>query len=179
MERRCRLARSHLLLTLHAATMAAVGPARSCFLLALHVVAVAAAGTARGRLLLDAMGELALTALLRCDLLLFPPESSAHADLFNPVLSSVECTATAALGFSLPGVNDGYRRRVDEPILFYMPHCEASLYDALLAANWEPPSLLRHVCMMGNSFHNYAIQAEENRSGPATKAKHVLAAEQF
>uniref|UniRef100_J3M3H2 SRR1-like domain-containing protein n=1 Tax=Oryza brachyantha TaxID=4533 RepID=J3M3H2_ORYBR len=60
-----------------------------------------------------------------------------------------------------------------------MPHCEASLYDALLAANWEPPSRLRRVCVLGNSFRNYATQAEENRSGPAAKAKHVLAAERF
>uniref|UniRef100_A0A0E0KXU0 SRR1-like domain-containing protein n=1 Tax=Oryza punctata TaxID=4537 RepID=A0A0E0KXU0_ORYPU len=120
--------------------------------------------------------QLALAALLRRDLL---PESSAHADLFDPVLSAAECAAAAALGFTVPGVNDGCRRRADEPTLFYMPHCEASLYDALLAANWEPPSQLRHVCVLGNSFRNYAIQAEENRSGPAAKAKHVLAAERF
>lgn len=122
--------------------------------------------------------QLALAALLRRDLLLLP-ESSAHADLFDPVLSAAECAAAAALGFTVPGVNDGCRRRADEPTLFYMPHCEASLYDALLAANWEPPSQLRHVCVLGNSFRNYAIQAEENRSGPAARAKHVLAAERF
>ncbi|XP_006654936.2 protein SENSITIVITY TO RED LIGHT REDUCED 1 [Oryza brachyantha] len=122
--------------------------------------------------------QLALAALLRRDLLL-PPESSAHAELFDPVLSAAECAAAAALGFSVPDVNDGCRRRADEPTLFYMPHCEASLYDALLAANWEHPSRLRRVCVLGNSFRNYATQAEENRSGPAAKAKHVLAAERF
>ncbi|KAF0924062.1 hypothetical protein E2562_008390 [Oryza meyeriana var. granulata] len=122
--------------------------------------------------------QLALAALLRRDLLLLP-ESSAHADLFDPVLSAAECAAAAALGFSVPDVNDGCRRRADEPTLFYMPHCEASLYDALLAANWEPPSQLRHVCVLGNSFRNYANQAEENRSGPASKANYVLAADRF
>uniref|UniRef100_A0A0E0EPE8 SRR1-like domain-containing protein n=1 Tax=Oryza meridionalis TaxID=40149 RepID=A0A0E0EPE8_9ORYZ len=115
--------------------------------------------------------QLALVALLRRVLLLFPPESSAHANLFDPILSAVECAAASALGFSMPGVNDGYRRYADEPTLFYMLHCEASLYDALLAANWEPPSLLRHVCVLGNSFHNYAIQVEVNRSGPAAKGQ--------
>uniref|UniRef100_A0A0D9YSD7 SRR1-like domain-containing protein n=1 Tax=Oryza glumipatula TaxID=40148 RepID=A0A0D9YSD7_9ORYZ len=60
-----------------------------------------------------------------------------------------------------------------------MPHCEASLYDAFFAVNWEPPLLLRHVCVLGNNFHNYAIQAEENRSGPAAKAKLILTALQF
>jgi hypothetical protein len=101
------------------------------------------------------------------------------ADLFDPVLSAAECAAAAALGFSVPGLDDGGRRRVDEPTLFYMPHCEASLYDALLAANWEPPAQLRQVCVLGNSFRRYAIQAEENQSGPAAKAKHVLAAERL
>jgi len=60
-----------------------------------------------------------------------------------------------------------------------MPHCEASLYDALLAANWDSPAQLRRVCVLGNSFRRYALQAEENRSGPAAKAPHVLAAERF
>ncbi|KAG8066989.1 hypothetical protein GUJ93_ZPchr0005g15927 [Zizania palustris] len=121
--------------------------------------------------------QLALAALLRRDLLL--PNSSATADLFDPVLSAAECAAARALGFSVPDINDGCRRRADEPTLFYMPHCEASLYDALLAANSEPPSQLRRVCVLGNSFRRYAIQAEENRSGPAAKAKHVLAAERL
>uniref|UniRef100_A0ACD5TXR3 Uncharacterized protein n=1 Tax=Avena sativa TaxID=4498 RepID=A0ACD5TXR3_AVESA len=60
-----------------------------------------------------------------------------------------------------------------------MPHCEAALYDALLAANWEPRAQLRRVCVLGNSFRRYALQAEDNRSGPAAKAKLVLEAERF
>jgi hypothetical protein len=120
--------------------------------------------------------QLALAALLRRELL---PDAAAAADLFDPVLSAAECAAAAALGFSVPGLDDGGRRRVEEPTLFYMPHCEASLYDALLAANWESPAQLRRVCVLGNSFRRYAIQAEENRSGPAAKAKHVLAAERL
>jgi hypothetical protein len=111
-----------------------------------------------------ALLQLALAALLRRDLL----PDSATADLLDPVL-----------GFSVPSLNDGDRRRVEEPTLFYMPHCEASLYDALLAANWESPTQLRRVCVLGNSFRWYAIQAEENRAGPAAKAAHVLAAERF
>lgn len=119
--------------------------------------------------------QLALAALLRRDLL---PEA-ASADVFDPVLSAVECAAAAALGFSVPSLDDGCRRCAEEPTLFYMPHCEASLYDALLAANWDSPAQLRRVCVLGNSFRRYALQAEENRSGPAAKAPHVLAAERF
>lgn len=116
--------------------------------------------------------QLALAALLRRDLL----PGSATADLFDPVLSAVECAAAAALGFAVPSLDDGGRCRVAEPTLFYMPHCEASLYDALLDANWAQ---LRRVCVLGNSFRRYALQAEENRSGPAAKAKLVLQAEQL
>jgi hypothetical protein len=61
-----------------------------------------------------------------------------------------------------------------------MPHCEASLYDALLAANWGSPAQLRRVCVLGDSFCRYALQAEDSRSGPAARAAvHVLAAERF
>ncbi|KAM0903645.1 hypothetical protein ACQ4PT_018531 [Festuca glaucescens] len=120
--------------------------------------------------------QLALAALLRRDLL---PGSSATADLFDPVLSAVECAAAVALGFAVPSLDDGGRCRVAEPTLFYMPHCEASLYDALLDANWEPRAQLSRVCLLGNSFRRYALQAEENRSGPAAKAKRVLQAERF
>ncbi|BAS78709.1 Os02g0484390, partial [Oryza sativa Japonica Group] len=41
-------------------------------------------------------------ALLHCNLLLLLPESSAHTDLFDPILSAVECASAAALGFSVP-----------------------------------------------------------------------------
>ncbi|CAN6331225.1 unnamed protein product [Urochloa humidicola] len=119
--------------------------------------------------------QLALAALLRRDLL----PDAAFADLFDPVLSAVECAAAAELGFSVPRLDDGCRRRVLEPTLFYMPHCEASLYDALLAANWDSPAQLRRVCVLGNSFQRYALQAEYDRSGPAAKAAHVLAAGRF
>jgi hypothetical protein len=120
--------------------------------------------------------QLALAALLRRDHL---PSPSATADLFDPVLSAVECAAAVALGFAVPSLDDGARRRVAEPTLFYMPHCEASLYDALLDANWEPRSQLRRFCVLGNSFRRYALQAEDNRSGPAAKAKLVLEAGRF
>ncbi|RLN29778.1 SRR1-like protein [Panicum miliaceum] len=119
--------------------------------------------------------QLALAALLRRG---FLPDA-ASADLFDPVLSAVECAAAAELGFSVPSLDDGCRRRVEEPTLFYMPHCEALLYDALLAANWESPAQLRRVCVLGNSFRRYALHAEDNRSVPAAKAAHVLLARRF
>ncbi|XP_037474020.1 protein SENSITIVITY TO RED LIGHT REDUCED 1-like, partial [Triticum dicoccoides] len=103
------------------------------------------------------------TADLRGDLL---AGASATADLFAPSSSqrlTVECAV------AVPSLDDGCGCRVEEPTLFYMPHCEASLYDALIAANWEPRAQLRR----------YAVQAEENRSGSAAKANLVLKAGRF
>jgi hypothetical protein len=91
----------------------------------------------------------------------------------------VRLCGSAGLLCAVPGVNDGCRHRADEPTLFYMPHYEASLYNAFFAVNWEPSLLLRHVCVLGNNFHNYVIQAKENRSGPAANAKLILTALQF
>ncbi|OEL15428.1 hypothetical protein BAE44_0023554 [Dichanthelium oligosanthes] len=119
--------------------------------------------------------QLTLAALLRRDLL----SDAASADLFDPVLSAAEYAAAVALGFSISSLDDRCRCCVEEPTLFYMPHCEASLYDALLAANWDSPSELCRVCMLANSFQRYALQAEDNRSSPAAKAAHVLAARRF
>ncbi|RLN28140.1 SRR1-like protein [Panicum miliaceum] len=119
--------------------------------------------------------QLALAALLRRDFLPY----AASADLFDPVLSAVECAAAAELGFSVPSIDDGCRLHVEEPTLFYMPHCEVLLYDALLAANWESPAQLRRVCVLGNSFRRYGLQAKDNRSVLAAKAAHVLAARRF
>ena len=47
-----------------------------------------------------------------------------------------------------------YSVQESESTLFIMPHCEASLYDAVLRANWGG-ALLR-VAILGNSFREYA-----------------------
>uniref|UniRef100_A0A0E0GP29 SRR1-like domain-containing protein n=1 Tax=Oryza nivara TaxID=4536 RepID=A0A0E0GP29_ORYNI len=197
MERCRRLTQGHLLLALQATAVASTGlhAAASCSRstlslwppLALRVAASCLMGDASihhggRRLSLLGVGSFENSpscrlqlALLHCNLLLLLPESSAHTDLFDPILSAVN----AGLLCAVPGVNDGCRHRADEPTLFYMPHYEASLYDAFFAINWEPSLLLRHVCVLGNNFHNYVIQAKENRSGPAANAKLTLTALQF
>lgn len=65
--------------------------------------------------------QLALAALLRRNLHL----EAALLELFDLVLSVVECATAAVLDFSVPSLDNWCCRRV-EPTLFHMPHCEAS-----------------------------------------------------
>ena len=48
-------------------------------------------------------------------------------------------------------VNEGGRRAAMVPTVFYMPHCEHLLYDALLSHN-EGLGVLGNVIMLGNSL---------------------------
>ncbi|KAK1262486.1 hypothetical protein QJS04_geneDACA008917 [Acorus gramineus] len=81
-----------------------------------------------------------------------------RTEIFDPVLSSTECRVIEALGCAVLSFNDCGRRAVHGPTLFFMPHCEAGLYDGLLEANWRP-SRLNRMTVLGNSFHAYAAHA--------------------
>lgn len=48
----------------------------------------------------------------------------------------------------------------ETPTLFFMPHCEAILYDSLLRTNWQPLNL-RRMALFGNSFTKYAEYVSE------------------
>lgn len=58
-------------------------------------------------------------------------------EVFDPILSATESRVLESLGCSVLSVNEQGRRRATKPTLFYMPHCEAELYNNLLQANWE------------------------------------------
>ncbi|XP_022742989.1 protein SENSITIVITY TO RED LIGHT REDUCED 1-like [Durio zibethinus] len=75
-------------------------------------------------------------------------------EVFDPVLSATESRVLEALGCSVLSVNEQGRRQTLKPTLFFMPHCEAELYNNLLQANWEVESLNR-VALFGNSFEAY------------------------
>lgn len=51
--------------------------------------------------------------------------------------------------------DEGGRRVAAQPTLFWMPHCEAALTDALLAANLAAGTL-HNVVILGNRFSGYA-----------------------
>ncbi|OAY85533.1 Protein SENSITIVITY TO RED LIGHT REDUCED 1 [Ananas comosus] len=123
--------------------------------------------------------QLALALLLRREL----GPAAASLEVFDPVLSATECAAAAALGCAVIAVDERGRREVAEPTLFYMPHCEAALYDGLLEANWSPSALNRMV-VLGNSFAEYERYVDEtawSRGSAAVEAaaRHVIMARKY
>ncbi|XP_027170991.1 protein SENSITIVITY TO RED LIGHT REDUCED 1 [Coffea eugenioides] len=75
-------------------------------------------------------------------------------EVFDPVLSLTESKVLSALGCSVLSFNEQGRRQALKPTLFFMPHCEAGLYDNLLQANWEV-NMLNQIVLFGNSFEAY------------------------
>ncbi|GFR51804.1 hypothetical protein Agub_g14263, partial [Astrephomene gubernaculifera] len=79
--------------------------------------------------------QLALVLLLR-DQVLSGLRSAVQ--LYDPAFDQVDRLALQRLGLQALDVNEGGARRVTRPTLFYLPHCEGALCDALLGANWGP-----------------------------------------
>ncbi|XVF82187.1 hypothetical protein PTKIN_Ptkin16aG0024900 [Pterospermum kingtungense] len=108
-------------------------------------------------------------------------------EVFDPVLSATESRVLEALGCSVLAVNEQGRRQAIKPTLFFMPHCEAELYNNLLQANWGVESLNR-VALFGNSFETYEQHVSFKyydkevsfmNSSVAESVTHMLAARKF
>ncbi|XP_031283911.1 protein SENSITIVITY TO RED LIGHT REDUCED 1-like [Pistacia vera] len=99
-------------------------------------------------------------------------------EIFDPILSATEARVLEALGCSVLSVNEQGRRCAMKPTLFFMPHCEAELYNNLLQANWG--AMLKHMVVFGNSFEMYHQHVTEFKSSTIVNtAKHVLAVRRF
>ncbi|XP_042008003.1 protein SENSITIVITY TO RED LIGHT REDUCED 1-like isoform X2 [Salvia splendens] len=100
-------------------------------------------------------------------------------ELFDPIISLTESKVLTSLGCTVLSINEQGRRRAVKPTFFFMPHCEAELYDNLLEANWEVDRLNRLV-IFGNSFEAYEQHASLCKSSAVTSSrKHVLAIRSF
>lgn len=100
-------------------------------------------------------------------------------ELFDPIISLTESKVLESLGCCVLSMNEQGRRQAVKPTLFFMPHCEAELYDNLLEANWEVDELKR-VVIFGNSFDAYEQHASLCKSSAvANSRKHVLASRRF
>lgn len=100
-------------------------------------------------------------------------------EVFDPILSATESRVLQALGCSVLSVNEQGRRCALKPTLFYMPHCEAELYDNLLHANQEAATL-KNVVLFGNSFETYEEYASAIRNSSIVhSAGHILALRKF
>ncbi|KAF7139609.1 hypothetical protein RHSIM_Rhsim07G0066600 [Rhododendron simsii] len=100
-------------------------------------------------------------------------------EVFDPILSGTETRVLETLGCSVLSVNEQGRRQASKPTLFYMPHCEAELYDNLLHANWRV-DLLNRIILFGNSFEGYEqyVSVFKNSAGVSLR-KHLLAVRRF
>lgn len=95
-------------------------------------------------------------------------------EVFDPVLSASECRIIESLGCTILAVNEQGRRTAESPTLFFMPHCEALLYDNVLRANWSPV-LLNRIVLLGNSFGSYLKQLSEFPRSPVASTRYVVA----
>ncbi|KAI8025750.1 Protein SENSITIVITY TO RED LIGHT REDUCED 1 [Camellia lanceoleosa] len=100
-------------------------------------------------------------------------------EVFDPILSGTETRVLESLGCSVLSINEQGRRQALKPTLFFMPHCEAELYDNLLQANWRS-DMLNHIILFGNSFETYEQYGSVfKNSNVVNLRKHILAVRRF
>lgn len=100
-------------------------------------------------------------------------------EVFDPIISLTESKVLAALGCSVLSFNEQGRRQALKPTFFFMPHCEAELYDNLLQTNWRVDMLNRTV-IFGNSFDEYEhYMSLCSTSTISQPRKHILAVRKF
>ena len=95
------------------------------------------------------------------------------------ILSATESRVLEALGCSVMSINEHGRREALKPTMFFMPHCEAELYNNLLQANWKL-NLLKNMVLFGNSFETYEQHVSLCKNSPILNSMgHILAAQGF
>lgn len=100
-------------------------------------------------------------------------------EVFDPILSATESRVLEELGCSVLSVNEQGQRQASKPTLFFMPHCEAELYDNLVQANWRT-DCLNNVVLFGNSFGTYEEHVSEFRGSTLVdSSRHILAVRKF
>ncbi|KAG1677446.1 hypothetical protein FOA52_001901 [Chlamydomonas sp. UWO 241] len=82
------------------------------------------------------------------------PGLEGQPQTFDPCFEDADLTLLARLGMGVITENEGGARRASRPTLFYMPHCEHMLYEALLSTN-EAACTLHNVTVLGNSLQAY------------------------
>jgi hypothetical protein len=77
--------------------------------------------------------------------------AAGRALVYDPVLSAADQTILRRCELSLLPVDEKGARAASAPALFWMPHCEAVLYDNLLKANWSRDKL-PFLAILGNRY---------------------------
>lgn len=100
-------------------------------------------------------------------------------EVFDPIISLAESRVLEALGCSVLSVNEFGRRQALRPTLFFMPHCEAELYDNLLQANWRV-DMLNRMALLGNGFSVYQHYGSIISNSTITSSRqHILHVSKF
>jgi len=118
--------------------------------------------------------QLSLAILLRRDF-----SWIENIEVFDPILSATESRVLETLGCSVMSINEFGRREALKPTMFFMPHCEAELYNNLLQANWKL-NLLKNIVLFGNSFETYEQHVSLCKNSPIVNSMgYILAARGF
>ncbi|KAJ3269351.1 sensitivity to red-light reduced protein [Terramyces sp. JEL0728] len=72
--------------------------------------------------------------------------------IFDPIMTANEIKLYKELGLAVLDTNHGGKYKVQTTTVFYMPHCDNFLYDAVLEAN---AGHLQLINILGNSFQTY------------------------
>ncbi|XP_071731659.1 protein SENSITIVITY TO RED LIGHT REDUCED 1-like [Rutidosis leptorrhynchoides] len=100
-------------------------------------------------------------------------------EVFDPIISLTEKKVLEELGCCVLAVNEQGRRQAVGPTLFFMPHCEAELYDNMLKANWRYENL-KQIILFGNSFEKYVQHRSVFRNTALDDSrKHILSVQPF
>lgn len=86
--------------------------------------------------------------------------------VYDPVFEDVDKEVIRQLGGDVLSDDGAGEHAVSEPVLFYMPHCDASLYSDVLDENWSKDALAC-VAVLGNSF----AHMQERWSTPTFKRR--------
>ncbi|XP_037087346.1 protein SENSITIVITY TO RED LIGHT REDUCED 1-like [Pollicipes pollicipes] len=95
--------------------------------------------------------QLALLLELRAHL------SAPRVEAYDPVFWPEEAALLSRLGLHVLEQDEQCGRRLTEPTVLYMPHCENVHYNNLLRANWHPDVLPRCL-LIGNSLASIALK---------------------
>lgn len=102
-----------------------------------------------------------------------------NIEVFDPVLSVTESRVLETFGCFVMSINEHGRREALKPTMFFMPHCEAELYNNLLRANWKL-NCIKNIVLFGNSFETYEQHVSLCKNSPiVSSVGHILAARRF
>lgn len=120
-----------------------------------NVTCIRCYGTGSPSASLEARCQLALLPLL---LEMLPNKAQSIAvKVYDPVLTEVDKEVIQHLGGSILQPEEATQHATTEKVLFYMPHCDAALYNEVLDSNWDMQQL-GQLAFLGNSFSHMEVR---------------------